>query len=864
MDKQSKYALTTLILCALTASCGGGGGGSSTQGDAGGKDPIGKGVKLSGTSTAPGGIVADSDLNDPAADYAPNDSIAEAQIAPNPGTVVGYLSAAGFGDDDGRFATERDKRDVYRMPLAAGQTIRVEMADWKEGDADDNQDIDIYLYNSDGVAVQSAEGGDATEVLRVTKSGDYYVTLQAYSGTGNYTMQISLDDSGMSSASSLSRFDDFVPGQMVVLEQPNSAQSRSVSGAYSLSERAGAPSISLVQTDDLATSRTAAKGPATDPLTGATLSDEMAAKVETIEKIKRARRENPTSRIEPNYLLQTAALPNDPLYALQWHYPAISLPAAWDITEGAGSERAIVAVVDTGIVFNHPDLIGQTVAGYDFISDPRISLDGDGIDSDATDPGTSPYPGESIWHGTHVAGTVVANNNNGIGIAGVAPEARVMPIRALGLNGSGSAYDIAQGILYAAGLNNASGTRPPRAADIINLSLGSTVSAEAIAEAVSAAQRAGSIVVAAAGNSATDAPSYPAAYAGVFSVGATNLHNELTFYSNYGNSVDLAAPGGDTTVDVDGNGYPDGILSTFIFETATSRTPEYVFQQGTSMAAPHVAGVFALMKAANPDITAAQIQTLVDSGEITDDLGAPGRDYYFGNGLINAYKAVLGAQSLGGGGTDPDPVLVPSATSLDFGRLETRLPLRLTPEGGSVTDIVVTSSSDWVQIGEPTLREGGLDYEIGVVRSALSAGIHNATLRVESSAETLEITVSVDTTVEYTAGEIGPLYYLLVEATSERVVLVQRAKIKGGKYHLDLVDIDNGSYYVIAGTDRDHDGKICDEGEACGAWPSLTAIRKIDASTDHTDLNFSVDFSGTDDARLEGARFGHGIAVSRH
>ena len=174
---------------------------------------------------------------------------------------------------------------------------------------------------------------------------------------------------------------------------------------------------------------------------------------------------------EPNYYVHSTAEPDDIFYEDQWNLSAINLPEAWEYT--TGSSNVVVAVVDTGVLMDHPDLAGQlTNDGYDFISDPDISLDGDGIDSNPDDPGDMMYGTHSSFHGTHCAGIVAAASNNGIGVSGVAWETKIMPIRVLGDGGVGTTYDVLQGVLYAAGLENDSDTVPSQPADVISLSLG--------------------------------------------------------------------------------------------------------------------------------------------------------------------------------------------------------------------------------------------------------------------------------------------------------------------------------------------------------------------------------------------------------
>ena len=288
----------------------------------------------------------------------------------------------------------------------------------------------------------------------------------------------------------------------------------------------------------------------------------------------------------------------------QWHYPLINLPEAWDTT--VGNADVLVAVIDTGILFNHPDLAGQLVSGYDFVRNPDEALDGDGIDPDPSDPGSSSRGGSESFHGTHVSGTVAARSDNFQGVAGSAFGARVMPLRALGAGGTGTSYDIGQAVRFAAGLPNDSGTVPDAPADIINLSLGGAPFDQSTQNLYNEVRAAGVIVVAAAGNNASSMPLYPASYNNVISVSAVDAQRRLAAYSNFGSAVDLSAPGGDRGVDLNGDGFPDGILSTSA-EIQSDNTFNYVysFLDGTSFAAPHVSGVLALMKSVNPDLTPA-------------------------------------------------------------------------------------------------------------------------------------------------------------------------------------------------------------------------------------------------------------------
>jgi serine protease len=339
--------------------------------------------------------------------------------------------------------------------------------------------------------------------------------------------------------------------------------------------------------------------------------------------------------------------PNDPLWTLQWDLRdrgtsdgrsagGAGFETFWKRQGTAGSRSVVVAVVDTGLQMSHPDIAGSPniMPGWDMVSDPRMGNDGDGRDSDANDPGdmcdpTKPNAADS-FHGTHVAGTVgAAGTNNGSGVAGGAWNVRIVPVRALGKCG-GRLSDINDAIRWAAGIIPAEGPDNSEVwnenpADVINLSIGLLGSCPAsLQDAIDSATEHGAIVVSAAGNARMSTSLYaPAGCRGVVTVAASDARGQLTPYSNYGPEVSLLAPGGDLTRDDNGDGKPDGVLSTKAatncYDPVTGESVEncfYAFEQGTSMAAPHVSAALALLKArsptANKDELVATLQSALD------------------------------------------------------------------------------------------------------------------------------------------------------------------------------------------------------------------------------------------------------------
>lgn len=355
---------------------------------------------------------------------------------------------------------------------------------------------------------------------------------------------------------------------------------------------------------------------------------------------------------EADILLKPLFTPNDPRYNEQWAYyettGGLNLPNAWDITKGAA---AVVAVIDTGYR-PHADLVANILPGYDMISDRTVAQDGNGRDSDATDPGDWAPAGacgnnsparNSSWHGTHVAGTIAAVGNNGVGVTGVAFQAKILPVRALGRCG-GYTSDISDGIIWAAGGSVSGVPTNFNPADVINLSLGGSGSCGFTQQnAINTARSLGATVVVAAGNENTNASSStPANCNGVVVVAATNRSGGKAFYSNFGSVVDIAAPGGESRVS--GN----GILSTLNSGRTTPGADSYAYYQGTSMATPHIAGVAALLYSVNPNITPDAVEQTLKS----TSRPFPANCSQCGSGIADAFAAV---SSISGTTAPPPP-----------------------------------------------------------------------------------------------------------------------------------------------------------------------------------------------------------------
>ncbi|HEX2924463.1 MAG TPA: S8 family peptidase [Chloroflexota bacterium] len=317
---------------------------------------------------------------------------------------------------------------------------------------------------------------------------------------------------------------------------------------------------------------------------------------------------------EPNGVAEALRIPDDPLYGqYQWDLWKIQAEQAWEIS--TGSRDIVVAVLDTGIDATHPDLEGKLVPGYDFLND-------------------GPTPEDNSGHGTHNAGIIGAATNNAVGVAGIAWNCRIMPVKVLNSNGTGPESVIARGIMFAA----------DQGAKVINMSFGSPTSSRVLSDAVQYAYNKGALLIAGAGNTAKTNNSmvYPAAFDQVLAVAATDENDEIGDFSQHHPYVGISAPG-------------MRILNSYWRGSASSG---YQSASGTSAAAPHVSGVAALIKSVNPALTNTQVkQILMDT---SDDLGEPGVDEYFGAGRLNAYKALLVAKLTLATPTPPSPAATPS------------------------------------------------------------------------------------------------------------------------------------------------------------------------------------------------------------
>ncbi len=820
---------------------------------------------VSGSARAPGGNALDGDVNDPNSPNRDNDGFNQAQPIANPAVVQGFVTPTPTGRTGDRFAAASDEFDVYSTTLVAGQQVRLAIAD-HDAARPDAVDIDLYLFSAGNTAnpVAASEGTGRLESVRVPATGAYFVVVRGFAGESNYTFAVQNTTSAAAALpASMNALQpmrtDTVVAELVQPPGDDPTRNRDLAkaGLLRLGLDAGLGALGQPLLVELGSPAQRAKalarlGKAAQDRPSITLYSDplLRERFEAIRFVKALRGQDAVHSADPNYLFTASAVPNDPGYRLQWHYPLINLEQAWDLS--TGSANVVAAVIDTGVV-PHADF-GANLRyplGFDFISSPLSSLDGDGIDANADDPGDRKEPdGSSSFHGTHVGGTMGAASNNGSGVAGVAWSVQLMPVRVLGNGGDGTLFDIAQGMLWAAGLPNASGRVPAQRADVMNLSLGGLGECpQTYVDLVARARAAGTIVVAAAGNESTSQPSTPAACPGVVSVSAIDRVGRLAPYSNFGSTIDVAAPGGDVSVDLDANGIADGVLSLHARGEQANRSASLEFLQGTSMASPHVAGIVALMKSVNPGLTPVQFDALLTTGAITIDLANNGpsvRDDLYGYGVIDAFRAVAESRRLATAAAIPAALSVQPAT-LDFGDNLTSATLTVANAGqGALTVSGITSTRGFVSVAPLQVSAQGVGtYRVSVDRSGLAPAAYQGELRVASSAGAASVSVGLRVGAQ-APGSVGTLYVLLVDANTGVAIREQRLEPANGSYALSFVGVLPGEYFVFAGSDMDNDNFICDEGESCGAFASLAQPSRAVVSTANLSLAPFVAASDTD------------------
>jgi serine protease len=540
--------------------------------------------------------------------------------------------------------------------------------------------------------------------------------------------------------------------------------------------------------------------------------------------------------VSVNGIKYAQRVPNDEHFDLQWNMAFARVPQAWDISVGASN--VIVAVVDGGMNLAHPDIQGRLLPGFDFIEDPNTAGDGNGFDDDPTDPGDNAFgQGQHSWHGTHVGGIIAASTDNGQGVAGIMWDGNILPVRSLGLQQSGSDFDILNGILWSVGEDDFQGAPIPpnnNAAKIVNLSLGgpSDPQIQTLWEdiiriiTIDDPDRYGEpIVIAAAGNEGRDANIVtPANIPGVITVGATRFDGEKADYSNFGNDVDVMAPGGQLNLDQDTDGFGDGVLS--LFDNA------FEFEQGTSFAAPHVSGIVGLMVSIDPSLNQAGAEQLIkqsaDAAGICN-LGC-------GTGHVDALATLIAA----GGVIQDRPQIAIDASRLIYQPTETQLSLRVLNIGAATLDWQATvNDRQELWTAEPTAGTlpPGAESTVNVTLDRQGNGSASAALVFEGLNDAAGQIAVVDLFFndvvappqnDLAVAEVSALLVDEETGNLEPALTVQTDRSQQFQFRIE--GLNPGRYVVVAVGDDNNDGLFDPQTDSFGAWPVASQPEPIDVA----------------------------------
>ena len=695
-----------------------------------------------------------------------NNSLSNAQVLQNPTDVIGHIGdntvdivivENGFcfdNDNDGACDTQTvenfDTEDWYKVTAAPNLTVTLQNEGLIYEDLPDNpgsfycceydsMDLDLLLYNEDGSLANYSYTDSSTstrKIIALPDSGTFYAVVKANSGHAKYVLTFGSNVEGATAAYfnpndnfAKDRFISYIPFGPEFVSNGNETYPIDIYPDSDIAtkfiqsdqdDRKGLRRFNLSVESEF------------KRLFGESHLDNIQDNREQVEYLKHWKVLQHYKELHPRLNLELdlkAKLTNftrDPRWNLQWNLQQIGLETALTAI-GQGTKDVAVAVLDGGgpLADSTADSTSAFLpGGFDFVD----------FDNDPTDPQSS-----SGSHGTHVGSTIAAlndgNNINGFGIG-------VVSMRVMGTSGTGFTSDIIQGLLFAGGLPNSTGsvyqgTTPIKA---MNLSLGSTGGgcSSSYQGVFNDLYDRNISVVSSSGNAAQEAPGaygYPASCENVISVGATAATGLRAYYSTYNDAVDIAAPGGDVGADVNADGYSDGVL-------AFDSNEDLAFYQGTSMASPHVAGAIGILYALVPELLASQVDALIIDGHLVDDIGPEGKDDDYGYGLLNINKAV--ARIIDEEGLDFTYGSINPGTAnlgLEFNSYD----ITVTKVGdGELSVASITNDlPSAVTISEIDVDESGFGtYRLTFDRSSLPDGLYRTNTRVTFSNENIQSSVA--------------------------------------------------------------------------------------------------------------------------
>jgi serine protease len=701
-----------------------------------------------------------------------------------------------------RFADDRS--DFFQANLKQGTVI----SSTASSDTADNSDADLYLYDEQLNLINASFNGNASESLTVPSDGNYYIEMAHYSGDrAKYSLNFSAGHVS-NSDHALTLNGGLIPGELMVagISLPTLQQLGLAAQLIKGSLKNGGllkldyPALLL---NGLLNGYHAAEE--YRQRRSLMRDDAQRARYDSII-LARVLQQVLGGIVEPNIRLGISSISSNDRYASQqWSLEQIGVENAWQTTEGSSTTH--VAVIDTGFLLQHRDLQAAFVAGWNYVDDNNNPAASSAL---------------SLHHGTHVAGIIAAQSNNGLDIAGIAPNVKIIPIKVMRPDClCGSLYDALQGILWAAGEDNSAGTKAANPAKVINLSIDlPTSNSNFLSNTINTAAAAGSVVVWAAGNNSSRInvdESHSLKTPGLLVTAASGRWGKIAHYSNYGNIIDLIAPGGDTRTD-------NGSVRIRSLSGYISATGEEIHgstnMQGTSQAAPHVSGSLALAASVWPNFSAEAVEAMLESGALTEDTGIQGPDSYHGHGRIDADKSVRAAlQTASHPASSQQLRLRANPGELNFGGSFQQLTLNIEANLADIPALAVNYRSPGLTVTAFDTDSNGLgDWQVTLDRDAISDDLYQGVIIFQSGSQQLYVTVTAHSSnyLPRSTG-IGKMLVEFLNPLDQRREHRVEATISGPQtFSFDLASIPAGDYIIRASSDLDNNGRYCELGEFCG------------------------------------------------
>lgn len=787
----------------------------------------------------------------PSEEYPVTDNDDAPQVIENPTQLVGYVTDEADGDE----------YDLYQVSLVGNQWVGLEIANYDEEDPN-SVDLDILILNEEIETVDYGVSTESFEQVGLPSSGEYYIAVYAESGASRYVLTVSNRISSYS-LSNYSSNVSVVPEAMSVSRVRLNSKSRENPKFRELS----GVDLDLIRELDL--DLAIEPSTHTDTRINRQIGKETRQEVTYLEKLRRVmgkRSDFLTQEIQeqiltkkyiarksqvveglmvrPQFKLSEFGFQKDPYFNYQWNYQQIGLRAALE-SLNTNQTNKVVAVIDSGTPPIDSKNYSETAylqGGYDFV-------DGD---DDPTASVKDELEGSYYAHGIHVSGIIAAKNDgltlNGMGV-------RVLPIRTSGKGGSDPSA-VVNALKYASGQSNSSGKFYDNSGGdlvAVNLSLGACVASSEslesleICDAIEEVRGKGIAVVAAAGNCICNGEfselfcqqtTVPAACPGVISVAAVDTQSTRANYSSYHSTVDIAAPGGDSDNDLNSDGYPDGVPSYVNKE-------DVQFLQGTSMAAPHVAGTIALMKHANPDLSPNDIDSLLQGGHLTNTQQNAEWTQEAGYGILDVSKSIESAAATYDA---VSLVAVPSfsPTEYDFGFSEDVFTLTMTKIGTgdlSVVDVLAEIPEHLTYIAEASSDTDVIGkYTFSLKRSEIPDGsIRNAIYFLMNDGNYYGVPLRYSTGSPRSAPNIGNVYLGIYEVNKEEWAQTYKVDLSSGSSSYVFTGLSEGNYEIWAFTDIDSNFESGLVGEIMGVFPDISdGTGSVTLDEDKVNVNLTL------------------------